>query len=148
MRWGRGTSKGTGKDKAKEKAETNQLKENLPDGPDVAELTIESQVQADLAETAKLAKEGERHAREMDLQEIARLQQQNELRLRFFRFASWLAVGVLLFGCALVGYYAWSVHGKINTRVLQFWISSTIVEVLGIIFIIARYLFPPPPKAD
>jgi len=148
MTWGKRRSKKTENEEAKDKAKTEQLKEDVPDGPDVADLTIGTQPRADLAEAGKLAHEREHHAREMELQEISRLRQQNDLRLRFFTFASRLAVSVLVFGCALVGYYAWSVKGHVEPSVLQFWISSTIVEVLGIIYIIARYLFPPAPKND
>lgn len=148
MKWPRRIPKDARDDRVTDKAKVEQLREDVPDGPDVADLTLETQPNAELLEVRKLARESELHARAMEREELARLQQQNDLRRQFFVFASWLAVGVLVFGCALVGYYAWSVDGELEPSVLQFWISSTIVEVLGIIFIIARYLFPPPPKSD
>jgi hypothetical protein len=145
--WGR-RPRGADGDRAKDRAKVDQLRDAVPDGPEANDLTIGAQPNAELLEAGKLAQEREHHVRAMESQEIARLQQQNALRLRFFTFASALAVGVLVFGCALIGYYAWSVDGKVDPGVLKFWISSTIVEVLGIIYIIARYLFPPPAPTE
>lgn len=124
-----------------------QLEGDVPTGPDAADLTLGAQPNMDLL-AGRLTQQREHHARAMETEELARLKQQNDLRLAFFRFASWLTVAVLAFGCLLVGYYAWAVRGEMEPSVLQFWISATIVEVLGIIYIIARYLFPSPPKTD
>lgn len=74
--------------------------------------------------------------------EIARLHQQNELRPKFFAAAAALAWVVILGNFVIVGWYAWHAREALNPNVLMFWISSTVVEVLGIVYIIAQYLFP------
>ncbi|MDD0856708.1 hypothetical protein NHF46_00700 [Arthrobacter alpinus] len=42
----------------------------------------------------------------------------------------------------IMGYYAWHAREHISSSVLSYWIASTVVEILGIIYIIAQYLFP------
>lgn len=78
----------------------------------------------------------------MQSAEINRLHQQNEMRPQFFRLAASLSWVVVVGNFALVGWYAWHAKGDINPQVMMFWISSTVVEVLGIVYIIAQYLFP------
>ncbi|MBH0054492.1 hypothetical protein I6E74_09975 [Salinibacterium sp. SWN139] len=74
--------------------------------------------------------------------EINRLHQQNEMRPKFFNLAAWLSWVVVVGNFVLVGWYAWHAKGDFNPQVMMFWISSTVVEVLGIVYIIAQYLFP------
>jgi len=80
----------------------------------------------------------------MQSAEIDRLHQQNMMRPRLFKLASRLSWVVVLGNFAIVGWYAWHSKGAMDPRVLMFWISSTVVEVLGIVYIIAQYLFPKP----
>lgn len=68
-------------------------------------------------------------------------EQSNNLREKFFVAAMsgtgvLLTVNVILF-CA----YMKSEWGHISEAVMLAWISASVVEVLGIIYIIARYLF-------
>lgn len=90
----------------------------------------------------------EDHIQTMQSAEIARLHQQNEMRPQLFDLASRLSWAVVLGNFAIVGWYAAWAQALINPQVLMFWISSTVVEVLGIIYIIAQYLFPKPKAKD
>ncbi|KAM9863019.1 hypothetical protein ACI1US_01021 [Leucobacter sp. BZR 635] len=83
----------------------------------------------------------------MQSAEINRLHQQNEMRPKFFKLAAALAWSVIIGNFILVGWYAWHAKAAIEPYVIVAWISSTVVEILGIIYIIAQYLFPGvPPK--
>lgn len=76
---------------------------------------------------------------------IAKLKNDNEMRKAFFAWASKLTVAIITINSVLFAIYmavhAWGVH-PVPESVMLAWVTSTIVEVLGIVAIIARYLFP------
>ncbi len=73
--------------------------------------------------------------------EVERLTQQKKLRKKFFKFCMILAYGIIGSNTIFFGWYiAWA-REDVSTTVFQFWISATVVEILGIVAIIARYLF-------
>ena len=74
--------------------------------------------------------------------EIDRLHQQNVMRPKFFKLAAGLTWFIIVSNTIIMGYYAWHAKADINSSVLSYWIASTVVEILGIIYIIAQYLFP------
>jgi hypothetical protein len=43
---------------------------------------------------------------------------------------------------ALVFVYAWHVSWRVNTTVLQVWLGAAVVEVIGVVLVVTRYLFP------
>ena len=83
-----------------------------------------------------------RHQKTMQSAEIDRLHQQNEMRPKFFKLAAWLSWTIIIGNFVLVGWYAWHAKAGIEPYVIVAWISSTVVEILGIMYIIAQYLFP------
>ena len=77
-------------------------------------------------------------------EKVRKAKQQNELRERFFRWTSILASAIIAGNFVLMAYYAHALGGKVPDNVMIYWISSTVVQILGIVYIIARYLFPRP----
>jgi hypothetical protein len=78
--------------------------------------------------------------------EADKAEQSNTLREKFFYAATGgtgalLAVNVVLFAA-----YMKSEWNHIADSVMLAWISATVVEVLGIVYIIAKYLFGDPEK--
>lgn len=76
---------------------------------------------------------------------IDKLKNDNEMRKAFFAWASKLTIAIIglngvLFAAYL--YVQWDGGHPIPESVMFAWVTSTIVEVLGIVAIIARYLFP------
>lgn len=48
---------------------------------------------------------------------------------------------IIVANSIIVGYYVWHAKAAVNHTVLIYWIRSTVVEILGIVYIIAQYLF-------
>jgi len=43
----------------------------------------------------------------------------------------------------IFGLYAWKgVHWDVDATVMQTWLAATVVEVVGVVLVITRYLFP------
>jgi hypothetical protein len=60
-------------------------------------------------------------------------------------YARWLLVAMSVqIGFANLGFflYGGSDHWEIQPVVMQFWLSAAVVQVIGIVYVIARYLFP------
>lgn len=73
--------------------------------------------------------------------QAAKAEQSNTLREKFFRWAM-IGTGILLgVNVVLFFLYMLSEWGHISEAVMVAWISATVVEVLGIVYIIAKYLF-------
>lgn len=76
---------------------------------------------------------------------IKKLKNDNRMRKLFFKWASKLTVGIIAVNSVLFAAYMavhmWGEH-PIPESVMLAWVMSTIIEVLGIVAIIARYLFP------
>lgn len=78
--------------------------------------------------------------------EATKAEQSNTLREKFF-FAATGGTGALLtVNIVIFAAYMKSEWGHISEAVMLAWISSTVVEVLGIVYIIARYLFVEPDR--
>lgn len=122
-----------------ESASTEGLKGDVPRSIHREQIALDP---ADTAAFFERMKMRSRFQKTMQSAEVNRLHQQNDMRPRFFRLAAWLAWVVVLGNFAVVGSYAWHARENIEPSVLMFWISSTVVEVLGIVYIIAQYLFP------
>lgn len=80
------------------------------------------------------------------LQVVRQTDQQHKLRSRFFWFALGLAASVVIVGSAVIMIYVCSAKENANPIVLTGWFTTSIVEVLGIIYIIAQYLFAGDPR--
>ena len=60
-------------------------------------------------------------------------------------YASWLLVAMSVqIGFANLGFFCYGIanHWDIEPVVMQFWLSAAVVQVIGIVYVIARYLFP------
>lgn len=77
---------------------------------------------------------------------IAELDQQNRLRQHLFVAAVvFVSVQLGVADALFVWYLAWDMmaaHQTPSGPVMIAWLSATVVEVIGILAIIARYLFP------
>jgi hypothetical protein len=50
----------------------------------------------------------------------------------------------LVFVNGLFLFYTWlGVHWKVPGTTMQVWLSATVVQVVGIVYVVTRYLFPP-----
>jgi hypothetical protein len=73
----------------------------------------------------------------------ADLQQDIMLRRRYARRMLQILGGELLFVNGLFFLYTWlGVHWKIPEGTMQVWLSATVVQVVGIVYVVTRYLFP------
>lgn len=84
----------------------------------------------------------EDYDRKLLLAELERLTQQSSLRSKFFWVASSLATFVILASTAGVGFYVYEAGEHTDPAVLITWMTAVVVELLGILKIIAVYLYP------
>ena len=75
--------------------------------------------------------------------EIDQAYQANTLRKSFFKFVVVAVAGVLIASAALMGMYVWSEWSELDPGVMIAWYSATVVQVIGLAYIVARYLFAP-----
>lgn len=90
------------------------------------------------------AEEGRSHLAKMNRAEQKKARQQNRLRKRFFKWAGLTVVGSLFGNFVLFTIFMFWNKGDVADSVMIAWISATVVEVLGIAYIIANYLFDNP----
>lgn len=60
-------------------------------------------------------------------------------------YAKWLLVAMSVqIGFANVGFFWYGIQNawEIEPVVMQFWLSAAVVQVIGIVYVVARYLFP------
>ncbi|OZE41420.1 MULTISPECIES: hypothetical protein [unclassified Rhodococcus (in: high G+C Gram-positive bacteria)] len=69
-------------------------------------------------------------------------EQANDQREKFFKWSVWAVSGTLVGNFGIFVLYLKSQWGEISDLVMTAWISATVVEVLGIAYIIASHLFP------
>ena len=79
---------------------------------------------------------------ELQNAELGRLTQMSTLRSKFFWLATSLAAAVILASTAGVGYYVIVSGKETEPAVLITWMTAVVVELLGILKIMALYLFP------
>ncbi|CAH0231903.1 hypothetical protein SRABI26_02671 [Arthrobacter sp. Bi26] len=84
----------------------------------------------------------EEYDRQLYVAELERLNQQSNLRSKFFWVASSLASFVILASTAGVGLYVILAGADTDPVVLITWMTAVVVELLGILKIIAVYLYP------
>lgn len=125
------------------------LNANEPEYPFVDDSAFASATVSDLSSaddrTSDAAKEPFDYATEKQRAKIDKARAENKMRKRFFKWASRVAGWIvgLNFGvfAAYLAIQAFA-PGKIPDPVMYYWITATVVEILGIMAIIARHLFP------
>ena len=69
------------------------------------------------------------------------------------RLRKWYAISVLIaLGAQIIAantifvlYAAWGAHWKVEVTLMQAWLAATVVQVVGIVLVVTRSLFPPAP---
>ncbi|MFE9232067.1 hypothetical protein [Cellulosimicrobium funkei] len=77
-----------------------------------------------------------------DLQDRA---QTHALRTSFARVIKWTMIATLGATALLMGFYLYAVVWRrtdVDSAVMIAWFSSTVVQVIGLVYIVANYLFP------
>jgi hypothetical protein len=88
-----------------------------------------------------------REAKELPphLQNLPEQNQAQEIKLRRF-YATWLLVGLgielLIANTVFVLYAAIGRHWKLEAAVIDVWLGQTVVQVVGIVLVVTRHLFP------
>lgn len=80
----------------------------------------------------------------LDEAEVDKAKQAQDFRGKFFYWAMWLITAALVINFVVMGFYMASQWRDISDPVMVSWFSATIVEVLGLGYIIATYLFNSP----
>jgi len=81
--------------------------------------------------------------RDLEHADIDQAYQANELRESFYKYVVRVVTGTLAVSIILVALYMWSEWSEIPGSVMIAWFGSTVVQVLGLGYIVARYLFAP-----
>lgn len=69
--------------------------------------------------------------------------QEYELRRMYARRILWLLGVELLIANAVFVAFAWAGEGwKLETAVIDVWLAATVVQVVGIVLVVTRHLFP------
>ncbi len=67
-------------------------------------------------------------------------------------YASWILImlaGQLLLANAIFVAFAWAgEQWELSTAVVQVWLAATVVQVIGVVFVVTRHLFPNRDGAD
>lgn len=71
-----------------------------------------------------------------------RAEQDNDHRKTFVKWVIRAVTGTLAVSVALMVLYVISEWGHIAPQVMVAWFSATVVQTLGLAYVIARYLFP------
>lgn len=115
------------------------------DAADIASLRSAPDVDTGEAEDAYNFVEEKQRAK------IARLKANNEMRTTFFswssKLASWMIAGNFLIFIAYVILRAFD-RPVVADGVMLAWVAATVVEIIGIVAIIANNLFPRPKSFD
>lgn len=71
------------------------------------------------------------------------LQQDISLKRMYANRLLWLLMAQLVVADAVFITYAWAgVQWKLSAAVIDVWLGATLVEVVGIVLVVTRYLFP------
>jgi hypothetical protein len=119
------------------------VSESQPPAADGAQAAEEAQAEAEVREVldsgASVAVET------LDYADIERSRrQQNIVLQKWYAFAILVGLGfqLLIVDLALFLYAAIGVHWKVDPNVFYVWLSATIVEVIGVVLVVTRHLFP------
>lgn len=81
--------------------------------------------------------------RDLEHADIDQAYQANALREKFYGYVVRIVTGTMVVSILLVGLYMWSEWSQIPGSVMIAWFGSSVVQVLGLGYIVARYLFAP-----
>lgn len=73
---------------------------------------------------------------------LDRANQNNDHRKRFVRWVIRIVTGTLLSSVVIMGLYVNSEWHEIHPPVMIAWFSATVVQTLGLAYVIAKHLFP------
>jgi len=78
----------------------------------------------------------------IDKAKLTELEAANEFRQTLVTSTKWTVTALV--GCAtlFMGLYIWSQWDHIEASVMIAYFASVVAEIIGILFVIARYLFP------
>lgn len=75
--------------------------------------------------------------------ERAHLQQDLELKKRYGKWLLWLVTGQLIVADIVFAlYFIIGVHWDLPEGVIYVWLATTLVELVGVVTVVTRYLFP------
>lgn len=78
-----------------------------------------------------------------DQQKLQEKADEHELRKKVARWVYVAtALQVLLADVAFYFYAAWGVHWNVPTQSISAWLAATVVQVIAVLLVITRYLFP------
>lgn len=70
-------------------------------------------------------------------------EQEYDLRRMYARGILWLLGAEIVIANVVFVVYAWTgEHWKLETAVIDVWLGSTVVQVVGIVMVVTRHLFP------
>jgi hypothetical protein len=71
------------------------------------------------------------------------IEQDIRLKRTYARYLLGILVAQLLIANTVFIVYAWAgVDWKLEPRVINVWLAATLIEVVGIVLVVTRYLFP------
>lgn len=112
-----------------------------------AEATVEDALQSGAARESSLPEEL-RHLPERDRAQAIHLKRKAadlEHRLKN-RYATWILIllgAQLLIANAIFTAFAWAGEDwELSTSVVQVWLAATVVQVVGVVYVVTRHLFP------
>lgn len=91
---------------------------------------------------AEYLKETRKLQRKLLLAQTKKAKQENNLRSKFFNLASRLAIFVIVTSTAALGFYVFKSGSNADPIVLVTWMTAVVVEIIAILQIMAKYLFP------
>jgi hypothetical protein len=66
-----------------------------------------------------------------------------DLKAVYARWLRWMLIGQLAFADLVFFIYAWAGVGwNVPTAAINVWLGATLIEVVGIVLVVVRYLFP------
>lgn len=104
---------------------------------------VEDAVMDDLGANASDLADDEAVASALRKSEVAAAQQAHGMRERFFNFVVRSVVGTLIATGLVMAAYVVSQWGRLAPGVMVSFYSAVVVQVIGLAYIIARYLFAP-----
>jgi hypothetical protein len=64
------------------------------------------------------------------------------LRRTYARWMLLILAGELVFVNALFALYTWKNEWDVTGRTMEVWLGSTVVQIIGVVYVVTRYLFP------
>lgn len=73
---------------------------------------------------------------------VFKAEQENDLRDKFFKVAVWLTFVIVGTSIVGIGAYIFLKGSQMSESVIITWITAVVVEIIAILKIMAKYLFP------